>query len=511
MFADAFAKEGFDVWWDTAIRSGEAFDEAIEAALRGAKSVVVLWSKSSVASRWVRAEATVADRNKTLMPVVIEPCELPIMFELTQTADLGHWRGAEEDSAWRSFVHDVQSLVGRDMLVEKVPVASAQPSKSVNGKSESAKLALLPFADLSAAKDQRTFIEGLDEEIRGRLAFLSYTMLVEPAGHDTPYRLEGSVRGSADRLRVTIKLVQSSDGKQLWSERFDGAGEDEFALQEQIASTIEAQLSSHIFKAEVIRLQSSADAHHSAADLVLKSIALIANLDPDSINLAIGYAEKALALEPHLAIAHALAARHYATLYMETGDWDFDEVHGRALDHAAKAMRGAEQDPSTHQFLFMAIMTLGGDLAPLEAMAKRFLAKTPNNPSLFITLGCINAFQGQKTEASRKHIDTAIRLNPNWAGDIYVLAAQMACHFELGEYALAAERANEISFRRENFTPALMVAAASCAHLGEMDAARTALAQIKPEMQLGRFLNWFRYSEAREMLRSGLKLAGADV
>ena len=98
-FADAFAREGLNVWWDTALRSGEAYDEVTEAALRGAKAMVVLWSPRSVVSRWVRAEATIADRCKTLVPVTIEPCERPIMFELTQTAELSHWTGDAGDRA----------------------------------------------------------------------------------------------------------------------------------------------------------------------------------------------------------------------------------------------------------------------------------------------------------------------------------------------------------------------------------------------------------------------------
>ena len=100
--ADAFAAEGLNVWWDTALRSGEAYDEVTEAALRGAKAVVVLWSPRSVVSRWVRAEATIADRCKTLVPVTIEPCERPIMFELTQTAELSHWQGEPGDKAWQA-------------------------------------------------------------------------------------------------------------------------------------------------------------------------------------------------------------------------------------------------------------------------------------------------------------------------------------------------------------------------------------------------------------------------
>ena len=92
-FAQGFEAQGLSVWWDVTLRSGEAYDQVTEEALKSAKAVVVLWSKKSVVSRWVRAEATLADRNRTLVPARIEPCDLPIMFELTQTAELSHWRG----------------------------------------------------------------------------------------------------------------------------------------------------------------------------------------------------------------------------------------------------------------------------------------------------------------------------------------------------------------------------------------------------------------------------------
>ncbi len=110
-FADAFTREGFTVWWDAAIHSGETFDEVIEKALRAAKAVVVLWSPRSVASRWVRAEATLADRNKTLAPAIIEPCDRPIIFELTHTADLSHWTGDRTDGVWQIYLNDVRHLV----------------------------------------------------------------------------------------------------------------------------------------------------------------------------------------------------------------------------------------------------------------------------------------------------------------------------------------------------------------------------------------------------------------
>ena len=111
MFANSFAREGFNVWWDAAIHSGETFDEVIEQALRGASAVVVLWSPRSVGSRWVRAEATLADRAKTLAPVENKPSNHPIIFELTHTVDLSHWKGEPGDNAWQIFLHDVRRLV----------------------------------------------------------------------------------------------------------------------------------------------------------------------------------------------------------------------------------------------------------------------------------------------------------------------------------------------------------------------------------------------------------------
>lgn len=113
-FAECFEKEGFSVWWDAALHSGETFDEVIESALKAAKAVVVLWSPRSVASRWVRAEATLADRRDKLAPVVIEPCDRPIIFELTHTADLAEWTGDTTDAGWKTFVKDLHRLVERD-------------------------------------------------------------------------------------------------------------------------------------------------------------------------------------------------------------------------------------------------------------------------------------------------------------------------------------------------------------------------------------------------------------
>ena len=111
-FAQSLSDEGLSVWWDAALHSGETFDEVIERELRAAKAVIVLWSPRSVSSRWVRAEATLADRQHKLVPVAIESCDRPIIFELTHTNDLADWTGDVMDARWKALVGDLRRLVG---------------------------------------------------------------------------------------------------------------------------------------------------------------------------------------------------------------------------------------------------------------------------------------------------------------------------------------------------------------------------------------------------------------
>ena len=137
-FAECFSREGFSVWWDAVLRSGQTFDEVIEKELRAAKAAVVLWSPRSVASRWVRAEATLADRGNKLVPAIIERCDLPIIFELTHAADLSKWNGDTSDPAWQTLVSDLRRLVGNGEEAAPPPVEApkAPPSPASKRKTE---------------------------------------------------------------------------------------------------------------------------------------------------------------------------------------------------------------------------------------------------------------------------------------------------------------------------------------------------------------------------------------
>jgi hypothetical protein len=133
-FAESFTAAGFNVWWDAALRSGETFDEVIESELRAAKAVVVLWSPRSVSSRWVRAEATLAERNNKLVPVIIEACNLPIVFELTHSSDLADWTGDTEDARWQGLLGDLRQLVDVKAEVAPPPPPVEKPAEAKPGQ-----------------------------------------------------------------------------------------------------------------------------------------------------------------------------------------------------------------------------------------------------------------------------------------------------------------------------------------------------------------------------------------
>ncbi len=99
--ANALETRGWSVWWDRKIIAGQIFDQAIERELEMAKSVVVLWSKDSITSEWVKNEASHAAERGVLVPAIIDEIRPPLEFRRKQTADLVGWNG---DPAHPGFV-----------------------------------------------------------------------------------------------------------------------------------------------------------------------------------------------------------------------------------------------------------------------------------------------------------------------------------------------------------------------------------------------------------------------
>jgi len=93
LLAEVFESHGWSVWWDRKIKTGQTFDQVIEHELEIAKSVVVLWSKYSITSEWVKNEAAVAAERGVLVPALIDNIKLPLEFRRRQSADLIGWDG----------------------------------------------------------------------------------------------------------------------------------------------------------------------------------------------------------------------------------------------------------------------------------------------------------------------------------------------------------------------------------------------------------------------------------
>ena len=119
--ANVFAALGWSVWWDRNIIAGQAFDHAIEAALEEAKCVVVLWSRHSIQSEWVKNEAAVAVERDVLVPAMIDDIKLPLEFRRKQTANLTDWTGDHTHSGFDALCQGVRTTLASEPLSPLVP------------------------------------------------------------------------------------------------------------------------------------------------------------------------------------------------------------------------------------------------------------------------------------------------------------------------------------------------------------------------------------------------------
>ena len=117
--AGALEAQGWSVWWDRAIPAGKTFDEVIEKAINAARCVIVLWSKESVPSRWVRTEAEEGARRDVLVPVLIEEATIPLAFRRIQAADLTGWGGDQAAPAFEQLVGDLAMILGPSPLAKE--------------------------------------------------------------------------------------------------------------------------------------------------------------------------------------------------------------------------------------------------------------------------------------------------------------------------------------------------------------------------------------------------------
>jgi TPR repeat protein len=121
LVARVLEARGWSVWWDREIPPGKSYDEVIEEALDASNCIVVLWSKASAASGWVRAEAEEGVRRRILVPATIELATIPLGFRRIQAADLTGWKGDASHPEFRKLLEAIEGCLGQRPRAQKEP------------------------------------------------------------------------------------------------------------------------------------------------------------------------------------------------------------------------------------------------------------------------------------------------------------------------------------------------------------------------------------------------------
>jgi TIR domain len=121
--AEAIQQQGWSVWWDRKIPFGKSFDQVIEQELDTARCVLVVWTKASVASDWVKTEAAEGARRHVLLPVFMDEAKIPLEFRRLQAANLTDWQPGSLDSEFEQLLIYIGEMLGestKDTSVQKV-------------------------------------------------------------------------------------------------------------------------------------------------------------------------------------------------------------------------------------------------------------------------------------------------------------------------------------------------------------------------------------------------------
>ena len=257
--ADILEKGGHEVWWDRHIRGGSQYSKEIEQALANAEAVVVLWSRSSVDSAWVRDEAAAGRDSGRLVPVLIDGVQAPLGFRQYQAIDLSRWKGRGKASEQAELVNAVRTLGGQAAVAparaqDERRSSSRLPTAMVVGLLAALVVAIglwlwtpwdrgpgVPVVAVAPASSTPE-AEGLAADLLTQLGSLQAAdadalQLVDRGSSSKP-DLTFKIAGSAGaEPSASLSLVDSSDGALLWSRDFKPPSAKIADLRQQVAYT----------------------------------------------------------------------------------------------------------------------------------------------------------------------------------------------------------------------------------------------------------------------------------
>ncbi|MGI8932383.1 MAG: TIR domain-containing protein [Sphingomicrobium sp.] len=352
---DALEADGLSVWWDTQITAGSEWRKDIQEHLDAAACVIVVWSKRSVGpeGRFVRDEATRAQRRGTYLPIRINKVEPPLGFGELQVTSLAGWKGDRADPQYHRLLSAVHATIAGEKpgrIVDKATGATISRRTALvgggtvaavaaaaggwtllkPGKANAASIAVLPFANLSGDAAQAYFSNGIAEELRSALSRLEGLKVagrisseaVRGTDAATAGRrlrvasiLTGSVRRAPGVIRVTSQLLNGRDGIERWSETYDRPEGNVLSIQTDIAEKVVTALSIELGRAEIQALTTGGTNNGEAYDLYLRATNQVRDDDSEaSLKQANALLDSAIAKDGRFARAYAAKSRNLSYL-----------------------------------------------------------------------------------------------------------------------------------------------------------------------------------------------------
>ncbi len=356
----------------------------------------------------------------------------------------------------------------------------AAPAAAERPLSANASIAVLPFANLSGDAEQDYFADGMVEDIITGLARIKWLFVIarnssfvykgkvvdmKQVGRElgVRYVLEGSVRKAGNRVRITGQLIEAATGRHLWAERYDRPLDDIFALQDEITLSVVGAIEPSLRHAEIERVTRKRTENLDAYDLKMRALALLSTITHEDATQAIGFLERALALDPHCAGAHALMALGYRTRYGTPGGTDEDR--DAAIRNARAEIALGSDDATALALAGLVLSQIGNDGATGLRLFDRALALSPSNNIALGASAVTLAWIGQ-IDLAVERAELARRLSPFDPMSFLPNLALAIAHFQAGRFAESADAARRAADINPQFPMAEALYAAALVRLG---------------------------------------------
>ena len=234
---------------------------------------------------------------------------------------------------------------------------------------------------------------------------------IKQVGHDlgVRYVLEGSVRKAGGRVRITGQLVEAETGAHLWADKFDGALDDVFDLQDRITASVVGVVEPSLRQAEIQRARRKRPDSLGAYDLYLRAVPHFQSVMPEDANIGMGFLEEALKLDPNYVAAHAYMAWGMEIRVLRGGFKEADAIAG--VRHARMALAHGTDDATALSIAALVILHLGHDFEAASGAISRALSLNGSCAAAFYWGAHIHAFSGDPTIAE-DYANRALRLSP---------------------------------------------------------------------------------------------------